>query len=255
MNNQTKGRFFCLIVYMLTILHGYSQDIDFNSYKEAFRDTVIERNFEPHKLDSIITKDCFHSNHLDFNITPIIRIRPYHSIFCNPYNINYNTSKRSINIDFDAHSYYYPGLLSINNFSSSITLNHSIIDAYLEFNLNKYYFRDIENQFGISTQIGIDISKSFRLSAFADFYTINPYYSIASYPYVKSSRYGGYVSYNSSNFGINLGVERKYDPFMRQWYTTPIVTPIIKISKVQIGLPVGELLRAIIYDMSRKKKR
>ena len=70
---------------------------------------------------------------------------------------------------------------------------------------------------------------------------------MAAMPYIGSSAYGGYVSYMGETLGIDLGVERVYDPYLRRWTTVPIVTPAINFGRgVVVRLPVGWLVKDVL---------
>ena len=70
---------------------------------------------------------------------------------------------------------------------------------------------------------------------------------MAAMPYMGSSAYGGYVSYMGETLGIDLGVERVYDPYLRRWTTVPIVTPAINFGRgVVVRLPVGWLVKDVL---------
>ena len=54
----------------------------------------------------------------------------------------------------------------------------------------------------------------------------------------------------SDRFGSNIGVRRYINPMSGQWTTSPIVTPYFRVgkrNKVEIGLPLGELLKAAVW--------
>ncbi|GEM_PF-3441214 len=102
----------------------------------------------------------------------------------------------------------------------------------------------ITNQFGVGGQLRYALSDRVSVTAFAQYYNLNPYFSMAAFPYVGTSRYGGYFSIEGERVGIDLGVQQHYDPFARRMVMTPIVTPKIRVSRsVTIGVSVGQFVK------------
>lgn len=102
-----------------------------------------------------------------------------------------------------------------------------------------------DRQFGIDGNISYAFNDHVSATAFGQFYDKVPYYSMAAYPFVNTQRFGGFVTVSAERVGVDLGVERYYDPFVRQWVTQPIVTPKIKLGEsVYIGIPVGGAIKA-----------
>ena len=54
-------------------------------------------------------------------------------------------------------------------------------------------------------------------------------------------------------FYMNLGVERRYNPFERKMETVPIISPAFKISnKVTVELPLGDLIEHLVEELVMK---
>ena len=67
--------------------------------------------------------------------------------------------------------------------------------------------------------------------------------------FVPTTSYGGYMTVGNNRFYVNLGVERRYNPFEHKMQTVPIITPAFKVSKnVTIELPLGELTKHIVEE-------
>lgn len=103
---------------------------------------------------------------------------------------------------------------------------------------------------GIHTQYGVHGSLTYRFSQgvsatiFGEYYNSTPWFYMATFPYVNTSRYGGYVTLTGRRAGAKLGAERYYDPFVRKWEMRPIVTPFMRVGKrVVIELQMGGLLQ------------
>jgi hypothetical protein len=72
----------------------------------------------------------------------------------------------------------------------------------------------------------------------------NPHSNMASFPYVYTSRLGGYPRYDNGKVGMNVGMERNCDAFRKTWQNVPIVTPAWHVTKgFDIELPFGHLMR------------
>ena len=118
---------------------------------------------------------------------------------------------------------------------------------------NKYWMpmqSQLYTQYGIGGTIGYDITNAVSLHAFGYYYAQNSLVAPAFSPYVSTTSFGGfaYISF-SENFGIEVGARRYVNPMSGRWTTSPIVTPYFHVGKrhkVEIGLPLGELLKAAI---------
>ena len=101
------------------------------------------------------------------------------------------------------------------------------------------------NQFGIDARATYLISDRVSATVFGRLYDKSPYLGMAVYPYINTSRFGGFMTFMGDNVGVDLGVERYFDPFCAQWVTAPIVTPKFRIgSNAFIEIPVGGMIRA-----------
>ncbi len=166
-----------------------------------------------------------------------------------PNAFGYGTSGRIAtfgNFDFKGarERYEFPNMLTVQRFSMSINYNTSYLALTGGVNVNRYYAIGVTTQYGIHGTATYSFSPNFSITAFGELYNRNPWFYMAAFPYVNTSRYGGYITYKNEKFGTHLGVERYYDPFVRQWEFRPIVTPFIKVSKkLTIELPVGGLLK------------
>ena len=81
------------------------------------------------------------------------------------------------------------------------------------------------------------------------------FYSMAAFPYMGTSGYGGFVTFMGETVGMDLGVERYYDTFARRWVTSPIITPKVRFSeKFTLELPVGPLVKEMIDNAVFNRK-
>lgn len=119
---------------------------------------------------------------------------------------------------------------------------------------NKYWMpmqSQLYTQYGIGGSLGYDLTDAVSLHAFGYYYANNPLFGSAFSPYVSTTSFGGYANIRfSENFGSEVGVRRYVNPMSGRWTTSPIVTPYFRVgrrNKIEIGLPLGELLKAAIW--------
>lgn len=117
---------------------------------------------------------------------------------------------------------------------------------------NKYYMpwqRTLSTQYGVGGTVAYMLSETVSLHAFGYYYLNQMQVGPAMSPYMNSSTYGGYADIRfSSLFGANLGVRRYVDPMTGQWTTSPIINPYIKIGGGKLELPIGDLLKNLVWD-------
>jgi len=112
----------------------------------------------------------------------------------------------------------------------------------------------IHNQFGIRGNIRYDFNENVSVTVYGQYVNHPFYHSMASFPYIATSSFGGYLTLQNEKFGMDLGVNNYFDPFSRSWKTDPIVRPTYKIGKVKIGMDVGPLMKEGILKLAGKKR-
>ena len=119
---------------------------------------------------------------------------------------------------------------------------------------NRYhYHRGIISQYGISGQIVYSFNPNLSATIFGTYYNTNPFISMAAFPFVPTTSYGGYMTVGNNSFYMNLGVERRYNTFEHKMETVPIISPAFKISnKVTVELPLGDLVKHVVEDVVMK---
>lgn len=100
--------------------------------------------------------------------------------------------------------------------------------------------------FGVSGAMLYRVSDRVAFKAFGGYATGNPYGG-------NYTHYGGSVIVDMSRrFGMEMGVQRLYDPMTGQWKTLPVVAPYYRFNKFTLGIDVGgliyELLHNVIWD-------
>ncbi len=150
---------------------------------------------------------------------------------------------------------HYPNLL----FSNSATFAHTFQEDNLSLTTrilaNRYETNHVTTQFGISGLLEYRLSPHWSMTIWGTLYNRNPYFSFATYPFVETSSYGGWLKYEQEKFSIKLGTRRYYDSFRRQWKTEPIVTPSIKFGKKFVmDLPIGPLIQKSMEKILKKNR-
>lgn len=158
----------------------------------------------------------------------------------------------SKNLSFTAVGNYrsYIGLMDVQSVSGGV--QYSLGALTVQGMLYLYYGR-VTSQYGVSGQIAYSFSPNLSLTVFGTYYNSNPFICMAAFPYVPTTSYGGYMTVGNRRFYMNLGVERRYNPFERKMETVPIISPAFKISnKVTVELPLGDLIEHIVEELVMK---
>jgi len=116
----------------------------------------------------------------------------------------------------------------------------------------RYFINEhVRQQFLLGGALTYTFSPQWSATLFGQYASQTFFASMAAYPYLSYSSYGGYVNYSGRRAGIKLGMQQDYDPVRGNWQWQPIVTPRFRIGRAVIELPVGPLvgegLRHLIY--------
>lgn len=115
---------------------------------------------------------------------------------------------------------------------------------------NRYRTFHTATQFGLGGSLSYRFSPYVSATAFGSYYSVQPFLSMATFPYVNSSAYGGYFTLENERYGVDLGVQRRYDSYRQQWIVSPILTPKYHFSKkFTIEVPVGEMVRDVLEKL------
>lgn len=116
---------------------------------------------------------------------------------------------------------------------------------------NKYHFgREIWNDYGIYGRASFTLNERLSLNAFGQYYRDQRFHSVAALPYVQDTRYGGTLGIKMSDtFSLDMGAQRYYDPYTRQWKTVPIIAPTLNVMGQPISMDVGGLLYQILDNI------
>ena len=166
------------------------------------------------------------------------------------------STKISKDLKFTAVGTYrsYIGLMDVQSVSGNMQYSFGAINMQGALIANRYhYHRGIISQYGISGQIVYSFNPNLSATIFGTYYNTNPFISMATFPFVPTTSYGGYMTVGNNSFYMNLGVERRYNTFEHKMETVPIISPAFKISnKVTIELPLGDLVKHVVEDVIMK---
>lgn len=148
------------------------------------------------------------------------------------------------------------GLMAIQNSQIGMIQQYGNFTISAGISANRYLFpNSLRTRYGINGSLSYNLSDNLSMTLFGNYSNHPLYYSMAAFPYIATSSYGGYFTLQNDNVGIDLGTERQYDPFRRQWRTVPVVTPKFKIGNMKIDLPLGELVGGAIERIMHKDSR
>lgn len=145
----------------------------------------------------------------------------------------------------------YIGLMDVQSVSGGVQYSLGAMTVQGALAANRYlYYGRVFTQYGVSGQLSYSFNPNLALTVFGTYYNTNPFFSMAAFPFVPTTSYGGYMTVGNRSFYVNLGVERRFNAFEHKMETVPIITPAFKISnKVTIELPLGDLTRHIVEEI------
>lgn len=149
----------------------------------------------------------------------------------------------------------YIGLMDVQSVSGSVQYSLGAMTMQGALAANRYlYYGRVVTQYGVSGKLSYCFNPNLALTVFGTYYNTNPFLSMAAFPFVPTTSYGGYMTVGSRSFYVNLGVERRFNAFEHKMETVPIITPAFKISnKVTIELPLGDLTKHLIEETLIKR--
>lgn len=160
-------------------------------------------------------------------------------------------------IFFSADVQSYPGLMQVEAGSIGVAAKSGNFGYGAYAGAVKYgSFNSLVTSYYIGGDVSYRFAPSFSMTVFGTYYSRNPYLGMAAYPFVRTTGFGGYVTYSpNSSFSLSVGAKSYYDPFRRRFETDPIIAPTVKVGKVRIGVDVGHAakhyLRGLFQSWSR----
>ncbi len=155
---------------------------------------------------------------------------------------------KGANLSFMGNINQNVGLMDAASGSMAYNQNLGNFHISVSANANKYWMpmqKLLVTQYGIGGTLSYHLNNDISLHAYGYYYNNSPIVRPAYSPYVNTSSYGGYANIRfSDRFSTDVGVNRYVNPMTGRWTTSPIVTPHLRVGRIDIGLPVGEFLKA-----------
>ncbi len=236
--NQTKG-----ISAIADSISGAQQIAEVKlEYKNYQGELERNRHFGNSSFDKGAKQNANNAPNISFPVNEELNNK-------NGFNLsNYNISATST-------ENHYPSLLYSNSASLAYAINGYNLSLTTRIIANRYETNQVTEQFGISGCLEYRLSPNWSMAIWGTLYNRNPYFSLATYPFVETSSYGSWIKYEQEKFSIKLGAQRVYDSFRRQWRTEPIVTPSIKFGKKFVmDLPLGPLIQRSMEKILKKNR-
>ncbi|HCN53157.1 MAG TPA: hypothetical protein DIS88_04920 [Prevotella sp.] len=140
-----------------------------------------------------------------------------------------------------------PNMLGIQSASLSASQEVGNLSIQAQVMGNRYMTTKMTNQFGAGLSLSYRFNDYISATAFGHYYSKNPFFYMATFPYVPTTNFGGFFTFDSGSVGMDLGVRHYYNPFIRRWDTAPIVTPKFHFSnKFTMEIPLGDALRSVL---------
>ncbi|MDE6715682.1 MAG: hypothetical protein K2J74_04280 [Muribaculaceae bacterium] len=227
--------------------------------------------YKPNNMPRLVTTDTiFHSNTLprdtavkitlgnSFAGKPIFNVAGLTSLSGTSEPVFWHNGK----VVFSGSVTRMPGLMQIDNGAVGITQCFGNFSFYGGGVVNKYGFhRGVFTQYGLEGTVSYQLAKNLSISAFASYYfggvplfgsgmPLTP----AMIGYFDTSRFGGYADYKiNDKFGVQVGGQAVQVFGTKRYQVEPIVTPYFKVGKIEIGLPVGQIVNGLIRDQINKR--
>ena len=149
-----------------------------------------------------------------------------------------------------------PALMSLQNASVGVVQNAGSLTLTAGVSADRYLlWRGTRTAYSLSGAATYRFNDQWSATVFGRYSSNHGFYSMAAFPYMGTSGYGGFVTFMGETVGMDLGVERYYDTFARRWVTSPIITPKVRFSeKFTLELPVGPLVKEMIDNAVFNRK-
>ncbi|MDE7347624.1 MAG: hypothetical protein K2N48_12910 [Muribaculaceae bacterium] len=156
-----------------------------------------------------------------------------------------------------------PGLMKIDSGSFGFSQSIGNFSFYMGGLANKYgFFNGLHTQYGVNGNFQYLFSPKLSFNAFGTYYFGKPpmmsngmFMQPAMMGFYKVSNFGGYLSYQfNETFGVDVGAQAVQNFGTERYRFEPIVTPTVKVGKVKLGLPVGQIFNGIIRSQAEQRR-
>lgn len=174
-------------------------------------------------------------------------------------------SWRSGNIFVSGETTHYPGLMNIDSGAIGVFQRFGDFSLSASGIVNNYgYFRGVHTQYGLNGNMSYRFSHNISATVFGTYYFGTPPVMGGGLPispamvgYYGASSFGGHIDYRvNDNFGVQVGVQTVQQIGTDHYRMEPIVTPYVKVGKIGIGLPIGQIIHGLIRsNIDRRHRR
>jgi len=228
---------------------SYSQEVKVSNAQNASEAAVLETELpsEPAAEVHAPSFSTIDASQFDMIGAPFFLQYPGMAPFMRSYsNSGYFGASAGLGF-FGANSYDdHPFLLVSRSASAGISRNYGKLGMLMSVTAANHVAMGMPSfyQGGINMMLEYRLTDYASVVAFGQLYNNAPYATMAILPYVGTTRVGGYVSLTGDVMGIDLGVQRYFNPVMHRWMTSPIITPKIKVNDdISIGVSVSGVPR------------
>lgn len=206
-------------------------------------------------------------------VEPIYSV-PYFtpSLFSTPtFNVPFTTTYQAPRINLSETSAYslpqwltftsdvqeFPGMMQIESGSIAYVGNSGRFTYSAYAGAVKYgTFNSLVTSYYVGGQVSYSLNSNFSFTAFGTYYSVNPYFGMAAFPYVQTTNFGGYMTYApNSKFAISVGARSHYDPFSNRMVIDPIIMPSFKIGKVKVDFDVGPATKSLLENLVHRRNK
>ena len=106
----------------------------------------------------------------------------------------------------------HPGMLSVRAALVGVGGFWGNVDYRLQGAVNRYSALGITTQYGLGGTLTWHISDNLSATVFGNWYNRNPYFFMATFPFVQTSNYGGFLAANSGRVGLKAGAKKLLRP-------------------------------------------
>lgn len=144
-------------------------------------------------------------------------------------------------------------LIGIGQFNSATLAYIHTVNEKLYWEL-QLYTQKLSAPFRFNQTIGTNARVNYRLADKLSMHVFGGYSIMPQYAF-QNYNFGASFSYEiTDHWGIELGANRYYDSYSRQWNLYPVVIPYYRINKdTKIGIDIGPIIKDIIIQKRNKR--
>lgn len=265
-------RLFVIMMFCLSSIVCLGQDIEYDIKHKTYAipDSVMRNaagmeGVEPLRLNRDLQKDIYTAGDSLYNSSTV---KPYETeIIPNRFDepgTAYIPLWKNGGILATGQMTVLPGLMRI--YSGSIGFGQQIgnLSLYAGALANKYgFFNGLYTQYGVNTSLQYSFNPSLSIVGYGTYYFGQPPLMGNGLPmppsmigYFGVSTFGGYVNYQfNETFGLQVGGQAVQQFGTNKYMLEPIVTPTVKVGKVRIGFPVGQIVNGMIRSQMEQRRR